>query len=75
MAASASFAELLGRTFHVKIFGCQMNRNDAELVSGLLSNCGAVEVEAEEDADIVIFMTCCVRENADSRIYGQVASM
>ena len=64
-----------GKTFSVLVFGCQMNRNDAELVRGLLSREGAIEVEREELADIVVFMTCCVREKADTRIYGQVSSL
>ncbi|MGI6220789.1 MAG: tRNA (N6-isopentenyl adenosine(37)-C2)-methylthiotransferase MiaB [Coriobacteriales bacterium] len=66
---------LIGRSFHVKVFGCQMNRNDAELVRGILAASGAIEVPAEESAEIVVFMTCCVREKADTRVFGQISSI
>ena len=66
---------LVGKTYWVKTFGCQMNLHDSERVSGLLDSCGCIQVAAAEDADIVVFMTCCVRENADTRLYGQVSAM
>ena len=62
--------ELVGKTYHIKTFGCQMNLHDSERVRGLLDVCGCNEVESTDDADIVIFMTCSVRENADQRLYG-----
>ena len=51
-----------------------MNMHDSERVSGLLDSCGCLEVASPEEADIVIFMTCCVREAADTRLYGQCSS-
>lgn len=65
----------MGLTFCVRTFGCQMNKHDSERVCGMLEAMGALPVEEFEDADIVVFMTCCVREAADTRLYGQVASM
>lgn len=62
-------------TFHVQTYGCQMNKHDSERVYGVLENMGATGVDTIEQADVVIFMTCCVREAADVRLYGQVASM
>ena len=62
-------------TFHVQTYGCQMNKHDSERVYGVLENMGATAVDTIEQADVVIFMTCCVREAADVRLYGQVASM
>lgn len=61
--------------FCVHTFGCQMNKHDSERVVGMLEALGATQVEAVEDADVVIFMTCCVREAADVRLRGQVNSM
>ncbi len=52
-----------------------MNKHDSERISGLLNNVGLSEVEHPEDADAVIYMTCCVREAADTRLYGQVSSL
>ena len=61
-------------TFCIRTFGCQMNKHDSERIAGMLEGMGALQVDAIEDADIVAFMTCCVREAADTRLYGQVAS-
>lgn len=63
------------QTFLVRTFGCQMNKHDAERVSGLLRTAGLSPVEEPEDADVVVFMTCCVRENADERLVGSVTSL
>ena len=65
---------LRGKTYIVRTFGCQMNLHDSERVSGLLDSLGCLEVAQPADADIVIFMTCCVREAADTRLYGQCSS-
>ena len=56
--------ELVGKTYYVRTFGCQMNLHDSERVAGLLDACGCICVESPDDADIVVFMTCCVREKA-----------
>lgn len=70
-----SFPLLVGKTYNVRTFGCQMNLHDSERVAGLLDDCGCIEVATPEEADIVVYMTCCVRENADTRLYGQATSM
>lgn len=62
-------------TYWQQTFGCQMNENDAERVAGMLDACGALPVSTLEEADIVVFLTCCVRERADIRLMGQVASV
>lgn len=72
---TARRAELVGKTYCVKTFGCQMNLHDSERVSGLLDECGCICVAEPDEADIVVFMTCCVRENADQRLYGQASAM
>ena len=68
-------SKLNGRTYCIKTFGCQMNLHDSERVSGLLDDCGCNEVQSIDEADIVVFMTCCVRENADTRLYGQASAV
>lgn len=65
----------MGFFFCVKTFGCQMNKHDSERVAGMLEALGALPVDDIETADVVVYMTCCVREAADTRLYGQVASM
>ncbi len=70
-----AYSELVGKTYFIRTFGCQMNLHDSERVSGLLDACGCNLVESIEEADIVVFMTCCVRENADTRLYGQATAL
>ncbi|RII41987.1 tRNA (N6-isopentenyl adenosine(37)-C2)-methylthiotransferase MiaB [Galactobacter valiniphilus] len=63
------------RTYQVNTFGCQMNVHDSERISGLLEEAGlaAVAPEAGEgEADVVVFNTCAVRENADNKLYGHL---
>jgi len=62
-------------TYLIRTFGCQMNKHDSERVAGLLTAQGMRPVAAAEDADVVVFMTCCVRENADERLRGQARSL
>ncbi len=64
-----------GKTFSVVTFGCQMNKHDSERIVGMLSALGAREVNGIEESDIIIYVTCCVREAADVRLMGQVASL
>lgn len=66
---------LQDRAFHVQTFGCQMNKHDTERIVGMLESLGAHEVSTVEGSEIIIFMTCCVREAADVRLHGQVASL
>ena len=63
------------QTYLIRTFGCQMNKHDSERVAGLLTQQGLTPVETAEEADVVVFMTCCVRENADVRLRGQVHSL
>ncbi len=63
------------KTYEVRTFGCQMNKHDSERIAGMLVARGLVESPAGELADVVVFNTCCVRENADERLYGQVSSL
>mgnify|MGYP000298410120 CR=1 FL=1 len=65
---------LAGKTYFIRTFGCQMNQHDSERVSGLLDSYGCLMALDPEHADIVVFMTCCVREAADTRLYGQCNS-
>jgi tRNA-2-methylthio-N6-dimethylallyladenosine synthase len=62
------------RTYQVRTYGCQMNVHDSERISGLLEAAGYVRAETDE-ADVVIFNTCAVRENADNRLYGNLGHL
>jgi len=60
---------------YIKTFGCQMNNRDSEIVVGMLAKKGYSFVGRSEEADVVLFNTCSVRENAENRVWGQVASL
>ena len=62
------------RTYQVRTFGCQMNVHDSERISGLLEDAGYVPAD-EGDADVVVFNTCAVRENADNKLYGNLGQL
>ena len=63
------------RTYEVRTFGCQMNMHDSERLSGLLENAGYIEASDGDLADLVVFNTCAVRENADNRLYGNLGHL
>ncbi|MRR12912.1 tRNA (N6-isopentenyl adenosine(37)-C2)-methylthiotransferase MiaB, partial [bacterium] len=67
--------ETAAQTFSIRTFGCQMNKHDSERVAGLLLASGMHHAAHDAPADVYVFMTCCVRENADERLRGQVASL
>ncbi len=56
-------------------YGCQMNKRDSEILSGLLAEMGYELTKDLEDSDLILINTCCVRENADKRIYGRIGSL
>jgi tRNA-2-methylthio-N6-dimethylallyladenosine synthase len=63
------------RTYDVRTYGCQMNVHDSERLAGLLEGAGYVKAPSGEDADVVVFNTCAVRENADNRLYGNLGHL
>ncbi len=73
-AAMEAFCAMDGRpqSYHIVTYGCQMNAHDSETLSGMLSRMGLREAEDRRQADLVIFNTCCVRENAERRALGNV---
>lgn len=63
----------MARTYLVETYGCQMNVHDSERIAGLLDAAGHIPVKKGEQADIVVFNTCAVRENADNKLYGNLS--
>jgi tRNA-2-methylthio-N6-dimethylallyladenosine synthase len=69
------------KTYDVRTHGCQMNVHDSERLAGLLETAGYVDVhsvpadERREAADVVVFNTCAVRENADNKLYGNLGQL
>jgi len=70
-------AEPAARTYAIRTYGCQMNVHDSERLSGLLEQAGYVRSEdaSGKDADLVVFNTCAVRENADNKLYGNLSHL
>ncbi len=64
-----------GRTYQVRTYGCQMNVHDSERLAGLLEAAGYRRAADGADADVVVFNTCAVRENADNKLYGNLSHL
>ncbi|MGV0992830.1 MAG: tRNA (N6-isopentenyl adenosine(37)-C2)-methylthiotransferase MiaB [Mycobacterium sp.] len=64
-----------GRTYQVRTYGCQMNVHDSERLAGLLEAAGYLRAPEGTDADVVVFNTCAVRENADNKLYGNISHL
>lgn len=63
------------KTYHIVTYGCQMNEEDSEKMSGMLKSMGYEKTENRDEASIIIFNTCCVRENAENRVYGNLGEL
>ena len=61
--------------FYIETWGCQMNEEDSEKLSGMLKRVGYTKTENKEDAGIILFNTCCVRENAENKVFGNLGSL
>lgn len=63
------------KTFFTCTYGCQMNEEDSEKLSGMLKNLGYSKADVRNEASIIIFNTCCVRENAENKVYGNLGEL
>ena len=63
------------KRYLVQTFGCQMNEHDSERIAGLLEADGMDRAEGVDDADVIVLNTCCIRENADNKLYGQLGHL
>ena len=61
--------------YNILTMGCQLNENDSEKICGMLEKMGYVKTENVKEADIALFNTCCVRENAEERLFGKVGEL
>ena len=60
---------------HIKTYGCQMNERDSEALAGMLIEAGHTMVDVEEEADVLLFNTCSVREQAERKAKGKIGYM
>ena len=63
------------RRYLIRTFGCQMNEHDSERLAGMLESEGLVAADGLDDADVVVLNTCCIRENADNKLYGTLGHL
>ncbi len=63
------------KTFFIETWGCQMNEEDSEKLSGMLKKMGYEEAKNKYHADLIILNTCCVRENAELKVYGHLGAL
>ena len=63
------------KTYHILTYGCQMNEHDSEKISGMLTSIGYEETDDEKSADLVIFNTCLIRENAELKVFGKLGEV
>ena len=63
------------KTFFICTFGCQMNEEDSEKLSGMLKRIGYTKTDNKEEASIILFNTCCVRENAENKVFGNLGAL
>ena len=58
--------------YYILTMGCTLNENDSEKIAGMLEKIGYQRVEKMEQADLIVFNTCCIRENAEDKLYGKL---
>lgn len=63
------------KKYSINTYGCQMNENDSEKLAGMLEAMGYRQTDKLEDCDLILFNTCCVRENAELKVYGHLGSL
>ena len=66
---------LVPRRYFIRTYGCQMNEHDSERIAGVLAADGMEAATSLEDADVVVLNTCCIRENADQKLYGHLGAL
>ena len=65
----------MSKSFFIQTFGCQMNEHDSEIMAGMLIDKGYVPASDRKDANIVLFNTCSIRDNADKRFFGTLGQL
>ena len=63
------------KKYHIVTYGCQMNLHESEKIAGILRGMGYEETARKEDADIIVFNTCCIRENAENHAFGNIGAL
>ena len=70
-----SLQRVMEKHYHIVTYGCQMNVHESEKIAGILRARGYEECSLPEESDIVVFNTCCIRENAENHAYGNIGAL
>ena len=65
----------MSKNYHIVTYGCQMNVHESEKIAGILRRMGYEECKIKEEADIIVFNTCCIRENAENHAFGNIGAL
>ena len=65
----------MSKNYRIITYGCQMNVHESEKIAGILRDMGYEETDAMENADIIVFNTCCIRENAENHAFGNIGAL
>lgn len=65
----------INNKYFIKTFGCQMNVHDSEVIAGILEKIGFKKADSLEEATIILFNTCAIRENAENRLFGEIGRL
>ena len=71
----AKISENKNLKYTIMTMGCKLNENDSEKICGMLEEMGYTKTEKIEEANLAIFNTCCVRENAEERLFGKIGEL
>ena len=63
------------KKYFIRTYGCQGNLRDSEVIAGILEKIGYIVTEDINEADIILLNTCCVRENAEKKVFGEIGSL
>ncbi|MBX6395915.1 MAG: tRNA (N6-isopentenyl adenosine(37)-C2)-methylthiotransferase MiaB [Alicyclobacillaceae bacterium] len=64
-----------GKRYVIKTYGCQMNEHDSEIMAGMLEEMGYRPAASDQEADLILFNTCAVRENAEDKVFGEIGRL
>ena len=65
----------MSEKYHIVTYGCQMNVHESEKIAGILHRMGYEEGSSLEESDIIVFNTCCIRENAENHAFGNIGAL
>jgi len=65
----------VGKYYMIRTYGCQMNSHDSETMAGILDAMGYRSTEEEREAEIILFNTCAIRENAEDKVFGEIGRL